>query len=98
MRHDVVIAIFAMAVATYATRFSGLMIGRFMPHEGRMKQALDALPPAILTAVIAPAVLAGPETMIAGGVTLLMALRFSLIISMPVGVLAIILCRNVFGL
>lgn len=98
MRHDVVIAIFAMAVATYATRFSGLMIGRFMPRDGRMKQALDALPSAILTAVIAPAVLAGPETMIAGAVTLLMALRFSLIISMSVGVLAIILCRSFIGL
>lgn len=98
MRHDVVIAILAMSIATYATRFSGLVIGRFMPRRGRMKQALDALPPAILTAVIAPAVLGGPETIVGGIVTLLAALRFSLLVSMAAGVTAIILCRGIFGL
>jgi uncharacterized membrane protein len=87
-----------MTLATYATRLSGLVVGRYLPREGRIKHALDALPPAVLTAVIAPAVVSGPAEMIAGAVTLLMALRFSLFPSMIVGVIAIVICRSGFSL
>lgn len=98
MNSDTLIAILAMTLATYATHLSGLMIGRYLPREGRVKHALDALPPAVLTAVIAPAVLSGPGEMIAGAITLLMALRFSLFPSMIVGVISIVICRTGFGL
>lgn len=98
MNTDTLIAIFAMTLATYATRLSGLLIGRFLPRKGRFRHALDALPPAVLTAVVAPAILSGPAEMLAGAATLVMALRFSLFPSMLVGVLAIVLCRSVFGL
>lgn len=98
MSTDTLIAILAMTLATYATRLSGLLIGRFLPRQGRMKHALDALPPAVLTAVVAPAILSGPAEIIAGAVTLIMALRFALFPSMLVGVGTIVLCRIGFGL
>lgn len=98
MSSDTLIAILAMTLATYTTRLSGLIVGRYLPREGRVKQALDALPPAVLTAVIAPAVVSGPAEMIAGAVTLLMALRFSLFPSMLVGVISIVICRSTLGL
>lgn len=98
MSSDTLIAILAMTVATYATRLSGLLVGRYLPRQGRIKHALDALPPAVLTAVIAPAVVSGPAEMIAGAVTLVMALRFSLFPSMIMGVATIIICRSGFGL
>ena len=47
-----------MAIATYATRLGGLYLMRGVTVTGRLKTALDALPPAILMAVIAPTILA----------------------------------------
>ena len=55
--HATVLAIAGMAVATYITRVLGLYLMRFMKVEGRTKAALDAMPPAILMAVIAPVAL-----------------------------------------
>ena len=67
-------AIAAMAIATYATRIGGLFLLRFLSVEGRVKAALDALPPAILVAVITPTILTkGPAEAIAAGITLAVA-------------------------
>ncbi len=52
-----ILAILGMALATYATRASGLYLMRGVVVKGRLKAALDALPPAILMAVIAPTIL-----------------------------------------
>lgn len=97
MRSDVIFAILAMALATYLTRISGILIGRHLPRSGRFKQALDALPPAVLTAVVAPAILSGPAEIIAGITTLITAFRFSLFPSMLIGVFTVVLCRSVMG-
>ncbi len=51
------VAILGMALATYATRVGGLYLMRGVTVKGRLKSALDALPPAILMAVIAPTIL-----------------------------------------
>jgi uncharacterized membrane protein len=48
------LTIAAMALATYATRAAGFTLMRYMRVGGRLKAALDAMPPAILMAVIAP--------------------------------------------
>lgn len=98
MNWDTGLAIIAMTLTTYATRLSGLIIGRYLPREGRFKHALDALPPAVLTAVIAPAVLSGPAEMIAGAVTLLAALRLSLFPAMIFGVTTIVFLRTGLGI
>ena len=98
MHADAVLAILAMTFATYLTRISGLVIGQYLPNRGRMKRALDALPPAVLTAVVAPAILSGPAEMIAGLATLLAAFRLSLMPAMIIGVITVVICRSGFGL
>src|SRR5262245_26306233 len=76
------LAIAGMAIATYATRVSGLCLVRFMKVEGRTKAALDAVPPAILMAVIAPVAFAtGPAETAAAVVTAIAALRLPLILA-----------------
>jgi uncharacterized membrane protein len=82
-------AIAGMALATYFTRIVGLWLVRSFEASGRTKAALDAVPPAILMAVIAPQVLTTglPETL-ASAITVLAALRLPLIVAVAVGVAA----------
>lgn len=92
-----VIAICAMAVATYGTRIAGLYVMRFVAVKGRMRAALDALPPAILMAVIAPTVFTtGLAETIAAGITLAFALlRAPLVLTMAAGVGSVVVLRLV---
>ena len=50
-------AILAMAIVTYATRVAGLLVAHRLVLSGRSKAAFDAIPPAVLVAVIAPTAL-----------------------------------------
>ena len=50
------LAIIGMGLATYGTRISGLLLMRGVVVEGSLKAALDAVPPAVLMAVITPTV------------------------------------------
>lgn len=92
-----VIAILAMAAATYATRIAGLYIMHFVNVKGRMRAALDALPPAILMAVIAPTILTkGPAETIAAAITLAFALaRAPIVLTMAAGVASVVALRLV---
>ncbi|HJQ59941.1 MAG TPA: AzlD domain-containing protein [Vineibacter sp.] len=87
-------AIVAMAVVTYATRIAGFLLAGRLVLRGRAKAAFDAIPPAVLVAVIAPTALATgwPETM-AAAVTMLAALRLPLLATVVVGVLAVVVLR-----
>jgi uncharacterized membrane protein len=91
-------AILGMALATYACRFGGLMIGGRLAPTGRVKAAVDAIPPAVLTAVIAPTLLATgwPET-VAGALTILAAMRLPLLGVIGVGVASIVVLRVLAG-
>ncbi len=92
------LAILAMAVATYATRLGGLWIAEHIPQSGRTRAALDALPAAVLTAVVAPMALAtGIAETAAAGVTVLAALRLPLLAAVAVGVGAVVLLRLLLG-
>jgi uncharacterized membrane protein len=87
-------AILAVAAATYLTRGLGLWLVRFLSVRGRVKAALDAVPPAILMAVIAPTVLAtGPAETGAAAVTALAALRLPLLAAVCLGVATVVLLR-----
>jgi uncharacterized membrane protein len=97
MSPDGLLAILAMAVATYATRLGGMLLGGYLPKTGRVRQALDALPAAVLTAVIAPALIAGSAELIAAGLTLLAALRLPMIAAVLVGMGSVATLRA-FGL
>lgn len=96
MSADSILTIFAMAVATYVTRLGGMLIGGYFPKTGRFKQAFDALPAAVLTALITPSVLAGPNEMIAGAVTAVAALRLPLLAALAIGIACVSMLRT-FG-
>jgi uncharacterized membrane protein len=82
------LAILAMALATYATRVAGLFVAPWIPQTGRMRAALDALPPAVLTAVIAPTALATgwPETLATAAAIASAALRLPMLVTVLIGV------------
>ncbi|WP_291993464.1 AzlD domain-containing protein [Candidatus Accumulibacter sp. ACC003] len=89
--------IIAMALATYLTRIGGLYLMQGVTVKGRLKAALDALPPAVLMAVIAPTVLSsGPAETIAAVITAGAAfLRLPMIVVVAIGVAAVIALRAV---
>ncbi len=90
-------AILAMGVLTYMTRILGFLIADRLPKAGPVRVALDALPPAVLVAVIAPIVLSGPIEAAAGLATLLLALRLPLIGVVAAGVGLVAALRLAFG-
>lgn len=91
-------AIAGMAIATYLTRIAGLWVVRFLKVEGRARAALDAMPPAILMAVVAPVAFAtGPAETIAAAITALAAFRVPLVAAVAVGVAAVVALRAVLG-
>jgi uncharacterized membrane protein len=90
------LAIAGMAAGTYATRILGLILHRRIRLEGRVKAAFDALPPAILVAVIAPTVFATgvPETLSAAVTAGAAVLRLPLIVVVVVGVISVVALRT----
>lgn len=88
------LAITGMAVATFAMRAAGLLLAdRFAP-TGRMRVAFDAIPSAVLTAVIAPVALAtGAAETIAAIATALAATRLPLLATILVGVVVVLAAR-----
>jgi uncharacterized membrane protein len=89
-------AILAMGAVTYFTRILGFLIADRLPKSGPVRVALDALPPAVLVAVIAPIVMSGPIEAIAGLAVLVLALRLPLIATVIVGVATAALLRLAF--
>jgi uncharacterized membrane protein len=90
------LAIVAMAAATILTRTSGLFLMNRLTLNDRQKKVLDAIPPAVLMAVIAPVALAtGPAETIAAAVTALAAMRLPLLASTGLGVITVAILRLV---
>ena len=91
-------AILAMGAVTYLTRIVGLFVAERLVLTGRAKAAFDAIPPAVLVAVIAPTALATgwPETL-AAGITVLAAMRLPLLATIAVGVVAVVVLRAVLA-
>ena len=96
MRGDptTLLAILAMGAVSYLLRMAGIFLGSRLVLTGRAKVAFDAIPPAILMAVIAPTVLATglPETL-AALVTAVAATRLPLLATIAVGVAAVVVLR-----
>ncbi len=92
------LAIVAMAVATYGVRLAGLLIAEHIPQTGRVRAALEALPAAVLTSVVAPMALAtGPAETLAAAITVLAAFRLPILAVVAVGVVSVVLLRLAFG-
>ncbi len=90
------LAILGMAIATYATRLAGLALAGRLKLSPRAQAAFDAIPPAVLVAVIAPSALATgwPETA-AALLAALAATRLPLLGVVAVGVAAVVALRAI---
>lgn len=88
-------AIVVMAVITFGLRMAGLALaGRLRPSP-RMQATLDAIPPAVLVAVIAPSALAtGWAETLAALAAAVAAARLPLLAVIAVGVAAVVVLRQ----
>ncbi|PSJ64898.1 AzlD family protein [Kumtagia ephedrae] len=88
--------ILAAAVATYLTRVGGhLVLSRFETVHPRVEAGLNAVPAAVLTTLVAPAMLtAGPAEWIALAVGGLVALRGGLLTMFLAGAAVLIVLRQ----
>ena len=92
------LAIVAMAVATVLTRIGGLVLIRFVTIGPKQKRALEAIPPAVLMAVIAPtALVTGPAETLATVATALVATRLPLLAAVAAGVIVVAVARVFVG-
>ena len=92
------LAILGMALATYLTRIAGVWLVRRVAVRGRAAGALEAVPGAVLVALIAPTVLAtGPAESLAALATLLAARRLPLLLAILLGVAAVVAFRILLG-
>src|SRR5262245_33035385 len=93
-----VLTIVAMAVVTYATRVSGLLLVKMTNPSRAVQSALDAVPVAVLTAVIAPTLVkGGVADLVAAGITVLAAIRLPLLPAVVIGVGTVVVLRTIVG-
>jgi len=83
------------ALATYATRIAGhLVLARFDRVHHRVEAALNAVPTAVLTALIAPAFISeGPAEALAMLVAGIAGMKLSAIGTILVGLFVLVLLR-----
>ncbi len=90
------LAIVAMGVITYFTRIAGFFLAGRLKMQGRAAAAFDAIPPAVLIAVIAPTALAtGWAETIAALIAASVATRVPLLATIAIGVVAVVILRAV---
>lgn len=87
------------AIMTYLTRIGGHMVlSRFDHIHPRVQAGLDAVPAAVLTTLVAPAVInAGPNEWIAIAVAGLVGLRVSLLPMVLIGTVLLVILRQLPG-
>lgn len=90
-----VLTIVAMAIVTYLTRIVGYAVLRNRTLSPRAKAVMEAVPGCVLISVIAPAFVSdNPANLLALAITLLAAMRFSLLPTVLIGVAATGLLRH----
>lgn len=89
------VAVAAMAVASYACRVAGFLMMRFVPVTPRMDAALKAIPLGVMIGIVAPAVAAGkpPEILGLVAVGITMKLVRNDLAAAVAGAAAVALCR-----
>jgi len=91
-------AIAGMAAVTFLTRVAGYWLVRRTTLGPRAQAALEAVPGAILTALITPMVLAtGPAEFTAALVTLALAWRLPTLVAVIGGVATVVALRLLIG-
>ncbi|MGK6312100.1 AzlD family protein [Neorhizobium sp. DT-125] len=96
---DMAFLIAAAAVATFLTRIGGyVLITRMKTIPPRMEQALNAVPAAVLTTLVAPAFFDGGwDVKIAMLVALVASLKYPGLLMLAVGWAAAMICRHLLG-
>ncbi|MBZ8135204.1 AzlD family protein [Afifella sp. IM 167] len=91
--------ILACGLVTYATRIGGdVILSRFGRLSPRVEAALDAVPAAVMTTLIVPMALAtGAAETLAAILTILASLRFSMPVTLIVGVGSLFVLRALLG-
>ncbi|WP_274628354.1 AzlD family protein [Arvimicrobium flavum] len=91
--------IFFAAILTYLTRVGGhLVLSRFEKVHPRVLAGLNAVPAAVLTTLVAPAILtAGPAEFVAMLVAGFVSLRYGLLPMFLIGAAVLIAMRQVVG-
>ncbi len=91
--------IVTLGLVTYAARIGGhLVLSRLGRLNARVEAALDAVPAAVMTAIIAPMALAtGPLESIAAAIALATALRLSMQTTIVLGVGSLVVMRLLQG-
>ena len=91
-------AIAGMAAVTFLTRIGGYWLVRRTTLGPRAQAALEAVPGAILTALITPMVLAtGTAEFLAALVTIALACRFPTLVAVIGGVASVVVLRALLG-
>ncbi|MCF4167110.1 AzlD domain-containing protein [Zavarzinia compransoris] len=86
---DTLLAILAMMAATVACRLVGLLLPAGIEWRGRLAAGLEAMPVAVLAAIVAPTLLAtGWAETLAGAAVLLAAWRLPLTAVIVIGIVA----------
>ena len=95
LAHGPLIAILAMAVATYATRISGYWLMGHVPMTKRVRRSLEVLPGAIMAATVVPIVAkVGVAALVAVIVALIsMTIRRNEFIAVGFALVAVTLAR-----
>lgn len=96
---DMVFLILAAAVATFMTRIGGyVLITKMKTIPPRMEQALNAVPAAVLTTLVAPSFFDGGwDVKIAMLVALVVSLRYPGLLMLAGGWAAAMACRHLLG-
>lgn len=91
--------IITLGLVTYATRIGGhLVLSRFGRLNARLEAALDSVPAAVMTAIVAPMALAtGPLETIAAGIAVVAALRLSMHAALVLSVGSLVVMRLLQG-
>ena len=91
--------VFGMAVVTYATRISGLLLLSGVEVKGRWKAALDAVPVSVMMTVITPSILmtGKAESLSAVIVAIAAYFRAPLVLNILLGMGSVVLLRHLFA-
>ncbi len=93
---NMVALIVVCAIATFATRIGGyLLMNRMSSIPPRLDAALNAVPAAVLTTLVAPAFYAGGiDVKLAMAAALIASIRFSAIPILITGWAVVMICRQ----
>ncbi|RWX78462.1 AzlD family protein [Neorhizobium lilium] len=99
MSNETLLLILAAAIATFATRIGGyVLITRLKTIPPRMEQALNAVPAAVLTTLVAPSFFNGGwEVKIAMVVALAAGIRYPGLLMLGAGWAVAMICRHLLG-